>query len=91
MVSRAAKKSGDDKASSAEGQLYNLDADIGESKNVAEANPEVVKRLRAFADAMKDDLGLDGIGPGVRPMGRVENPQPLIGKDGMIRAGFEPK
>ena len=90
-VSRAAKKSGDDKASSAEGQLYNLDADIGESKNVAEANPEVVKRLRAFADAMKDDLGLDGIGPGVRPMGRVENPQPLIGKDGKIRAGFEPK
>lgn len=90
-VSRAAKKSGDDKASSAEGQLYNLDADIGESKNVAEANPEIVKRLRALADAMKDDLGLDGIGPGVRPIGRVENPQPLIGKDGKIRAGFEPK
>ena len=90
-VSRAAKKSGDDKASSAEGQLYNLDADIGESKNVAEANPEIVKRLRALANAMKDDLGLDGIGPGVRPIGRVENPQPLIGKDGKIRAGFEPK
>jgi arylsulfatase A len=53
--------------------------------------PSEVARLRALADAMKDDLGLDGIGPGVRPLGRVANPQPLIGKDGKIREGFEPK
>jgi arylsulfatase A len=72
-------------------QLYNLDSDIGESTNIAEANPGEVARLRALADAMKNDLGLDGIGPGVRPLGRVANPQPLIGKDGKIRAGFEPK
>jgi arylsulfatase A len=72
-------------------QLYNLDSDIGESTNVAEANPEEVARLHALADAMKNDLGLDGIGPGVRPLGRVKNPQPLIGKDGKIREGFEPK
>ncbi|MBI3880975.1 MAG: sulfatase [Verrucomicrobia bacterium] len=71
-------------------QLYNLDADIGESKNVIAANPDVVKKLRALADAMKDDLGLDGIGPGVRPLGRVANPQPLISKDGKIREGFAP-
>ena len=72
-------------------QLYNLDSDIGESTDVAEANPGEVARLRALADAMKNDLGLDGIGPGVRPLGRVANPQPLIGKDGKIREGFEPK
>ena len=72
-------------------QLYNLDSDIGESTDVAEANPSEVARLRALADAMKNDLGLDGIGPGVRPLGRVTNPQPLIGKDGKIREGFEPK
>jgi arylsulfatase A len=78
-------------AGAGQDQLYNLDSDIGESKNVADANPDVVKRLRALADAMKDDLGIDGIGPGVRPLGRVANPQPLIGKDGKIREGFEPK
>ncbi len=74
-----------------EDQLFNLDSDIGESKNVAEANPEVVKRLRALAEATKDDLGMDGIGPGCRQLGRAQNPQPLIGRDGKIREGFEPK
>ena len=72
-------------------QLFNLDSDIGESQNVAAANPEVVKRLQSLADAMKDDLGTDGVGPGCRPLGRVANPQPLIGKDGKIREGFAPK
>jgi arylsulfatase A len=72
-------------------QLYNLDSDIGETTNVADANSEVMARLRKLADAMKDDLGLDGMGPGVRPLGRVANPQPLIGSDGTIRTGFAPK
>jgi hypothetical protein len=68
-----------------------LESDIGESKNVAAENPSEVARLHALADAMKDDLGLNGIGPGVRPLGRVENPRPLIGLDGEIREGFAPK
>ena len=72
-------------------QLYNLDTDIGESKNVADANPAEVARLHALADAMKSDLGLNNVGPGVRPLGRVAYPQPLIGKDGKIREGFAPK
>ncbi len=72
-------------------QLYNLDSDIGETTNVADANPEVMARLRKLADAMKDDLGLEGMGPGVRPLGRVANPQPLIGADGTIRPEFAPK
>lgn len=73
-----------------EGELYNLDRDIGESENVAPANPSVVRELQAVAEQLKDDLGLDGIGPGCRPLGRVENPQPLIGQDGTVREGFAP-
>ena len=73
------------------GALFNLDADVGESMDVASANPGVVERLRALAEATRDDLGLDGIGPGCRPLGRVAQPRPLIGPDGTIRAGFEPR
>jgi arylsulfatase A len=69
-------------------QLYDLTSDIGERTNVAEANPEVMARLRKLADVMKDDLGLEGKGPGVRPLGRVENPQPIISADGTIRPEF---
>jgi arylsulfatase A len=71
-------------------QLFNLDSDIGEANNVAAANPDVVTRLQALAEAMNADLGRRDVGPGVRPLGRVENPQPLIGTDGKIRAGFAP-
>lgn len=73
------------------GELYNLDADISESENVAQANPQVVAKLRAIAAAQKDDLGVTEIGPGCRPLGRVENARPLIGHDGKVRAGFEPR
>jgi arylsulfatase A len=69
-------------------ELYDLAKDIGEASNVAPANLEVVARLQALADAMKDDLGTDGIGPGCRPLGRVADPKPLIGRDGKFREGF---
>jgi arylsulfatase A-like enzyme len=70
--------------------LYNLQSDIGETTDVAAQNPEVVKRLQALADAMKDDLGLTDIGPGCRPLGRVETAGPLMDRDGKVRQGFEP-
>lgn len=72
------------------GALYNLETDLGEQHNVADDHPAVVQELRAEAERMKDDLGLEGLGPGVRPLGRVEHPQPLIAPDGTIRPGFEP-
>jgi arylsulfatase A len=72
-------------------RLYNLRSDIGESMEVAAANPEVVKKLQGLVEAMKDDLGLDGPAKGSRELGRVENPRPLIDRDGKIRPGFEPK
>ena len=68
-------------------QLFNLDSDIGESKNVAEAHPDVVQRLQALADAMHADLGTREAGPGVRPLGRVADPQPFLDRDGTVRAG----
>lgn len=65
--------------------LFNLADDVGETKNLAAEHPEIVARLRKLADAMKDDLGLTRIGPGCRPLGRVDDPQPLIGYDGSVR------
>jgi arylsulfatase A len=58
--------------------LYNLDADIGETTDVAAKNPEVVARLQALIAKMDVDLGAKDIGPGVRPSGRVAEPKPLV-------------
>jgi arylsulfatase A len=67
-------------------QLYNLEDDLGESTDVAAKHPDVVERLTALAATMKDDLGWEGLGKGCRPLGRVENPLPLISADGTVRA-----
>jgi arylsulfatase A len=79
----------DTKAPPFKAKLYNLKSDIGESTDVAAANPDVVKKLEGLVEAMKDDLGLDGFGRGCRELGRVKNARPLIDKDGKVRPGFE--
>jgi len=58
-------------------QLYDLDADIGETKNVANDNLDVVKRLLTLAAKARIDLG-DGsqAGKNQRKAGFVENPTP---------------
>ena len=71
--------------------LFNLKTDIGESSDVAAQHPEIVARLEKLGATMTDDLGVSGIGPGCRPLGRVKNAQPLIDQDGKVRPGFEPK
>lgn len=71
-------------------QLYNLGVDIGETTDVAAANPGVVETLQSLVAEMANDLGLDGITPGCRALGRVANAQPLIGHDGKVRQGFAP-
>jgi arylsulfatase A len=38
-------------------ELYDLQADVAEQHNVAEAHPEIVQRLQAFAETMRADLG----------------------------------
>jgi arylsulfatase A len=80
-----AVRSGPWKLHLAKTDLYNLETDIGETTNVTAANPEVVQRLRNLANKMKDDLGVEGIGPGCRPLGKVPNAQPIISHDGTFR------
>ena len=51
--------------------LFDLEADIGETTDVADKNPEVVKRLEALADEMRKDLG-DSATTGRREPGRAD-------------------
>ncbi|MES2694622.1 MAG: sulfatase [Verrucomicrobiota bacterium] len=83
-----AVRSGPWKLHLASKQLFNLADDIGESKDVAAAQPAVVTRLQALAQTMEGDLGLTGVGPGCRPLGRVSNAKPAIAMDGTVRAEF---
>lgn len=58
-------------------QLYDLRTDPGETKDLADAHPDVVQRLTGIADRCRDDLG-DALtkrtGTGVREPGRVAPP-----------------
>lgn len=38
-------------------ELYDLNADVGETMNVAERHPDIITRLLAFADRTRNDLG----------------------------------
>lgn len=67
-------------------QLFNLEDDIGETRNVAAQHPDLFDRLQKMAEDMGNDLGADGIGKGCRPLGRVTDPKPLIDGDGNVRA-----
>jgi arylsulfatase A-like enzyme len=60
-------------------KLYNLEDDVGETKNLAGNHPEIAARLARLAEHPRSDLGDDGReGSGQRPAGFVENPRPLI-------------
>ncbi len=57
-------------------ELYDLENDIGERRNVADQHPEVVAQLQTLGEKAREELG-DGkerIGKGVRPCGRVIQP-----------------
>jgi arylsulfatase A-like enzyme len=56
--------------------LYNLDKDIGETKNVAAQNPDVVKHLEGLIAKMEADLGKNG--SGIRPAGHTDHPKGLF-------------
>lgn len=53
-------------------QLYNLDADMGETKNVIEGQDSVVARLMEYIEAFNKDMSQN-----IRPAAYIENPQPL--------------
>ena len=57
-------------------ELYDLDKDSGETTNVAEKFPEVVKRLEALAEKAREDMGdslTNRAGKGTREPGRLLN------------------
>ncbi|MCX8238717.1 MAG: sulfatase [Akkermansiaceae bacterium] len=60
-------------------QLFDVSTDLGEQTNLAEAHPDVVKRLIFYADEARQDLG-DGneAGKGQRPAGWVKEAKPLL-------------
>jgi arylsulfatase A len=65
-------------------ELYDLDADIGETKNVYNQHPDVVANLNAKAEACRQDIGDSALGiegANIRPAGRVENPVTLTDLD----------
>ena len=72
----SAVRSGDWKLHTKKGkpaQLYNLEDDIGEKKNVLKANPEVAARLVKLMKDFADDIVKNS-----RPAGFVENPVALF-------------
>ena len=65
-------------------ELYDLDADIGESIDVRHEHPEVVARLEALAERARAALGderLQRTGTEVRPIGHVSTARPLTEYD----------
>jgi arylsulfatase A len=53
-------------------QLYNLETDIGEKKNLLKAEPEVARRLKGYLVRFTRDIAENS-----RPAAFVENPKPL--------------
>jgi arylsulfatase A-like enzyme len=54
--------------------LFDLEADVGESKNVAAEHPDVVKQLEAIGERAREDLGdslTNRLGKNVRPPGKL--------------------
>ena len=65
-------------------ELYELEADIGETHNLYDRHPDVVKALEAEIQACREDIGDKAVeteGANCRPIGVVENPEPLTTYD----------
>jgi arylsulfatase A-like enzyme len=68
------------------GELYNLEVDLGETKNVAQANPAVVARLQNLLADFQKDLASNS-----RPVGLAENARTLVPRPGVKgEEGFRP-
>lgn len=65
-------------------ELYDLEADPGETTNLYDSQPTVVADLMRRLEACREDLGDEAegvVGKNVRPAGRVSNPQHLTRYD----------
>ncbi len=60
--------------------LFDLQADVGETHDLSDQHPAVVRRLQGLAEAFREDLGdarVGMVGRNCRPAGRVEHPETL--------------
>ena len=65
-------------------ELYDLDADIAETTDLADSHPDVVADLTSHAERARASLGdarLDRVGDDVRPIGRVADAKRLTEYD----------
>lgn len=65
-------------------ELYNLADDVGETVNVYDQHPDIVRDLTAKIEACRLDIGDDAAGVegrNIRPAGRVKNPDTLTHLD----------
>lgn len=60
------------------GELYDLAADIAESKNVAKENPEVVQSIQPLFKKFEADLAINS-----RPVGKPKNPKTRLPRPGV--------
>ena len=65
-------------------ELYDLEADVGETTDLADQKPDVVATLQALIEQAREDMGDDATertGKNCRPVGVVENPVTLTQTD----------
>jgi arylsulfatase A-like enzyme len=65
-------------------QLYDLEADIGETTDLSDELPDVVEEMKAALDRGREELGDEATGAegrNIRPIGRVDDPKPLTEYD----------
>jgi hypothetical protein len=60
--------------------LYDVVADPGETRDLAEHHPDTITRLTALAEIAREDLGgWDRPGKNTRPVGKIDGrPQPRL-------------
>ncbi|MEW5975420.1 MAG: sulfatase [Acidobacteriota bacterium] len=66
-------------------ELYDLEKDVGETKNVADKYPDVVKRLEALAEQARQDLGdslTNRTGKNLREAGRLPDAESNLQPNG---------
>jgi len=60
-------------------ELHDLEADIGETNNLYNEYPDIVKKLMAKIEEFREDIGDEAVGmegKNCRPIGKVDNPVP---------------
>ncbi|MEM7032723.1 MAG: sulfatase [Chloroflexota bacterium] len=65
-------------------ELYDLEADVGETNNVYDQHPDIVQALMDKIEACRRDIGDDASGvkgENIRPKGHVDNPVTLTNFD----------